>query len=197
MAGRKTPMSFEEIRRFLDGLLGDDLHAKRVLSLAGATLGVIQTASLAIGVIGRGLALARGRLTKHAIKQVDRMLSNPGIDSPHPGRPQGGPLSDRRPDYCSAHENQPRSCRDPEKPRNIKAEEAAHSHRAAAGQRRLIDTRPDSVSTIHRKIDRLSSRLPHDREPGLRHLAVSGPGFPARHRDDQQPAKTNASRRQW
>lgn len=80
MAGRKTPMSFEEIRRFLDGLLGDDLHAKRVLSLAGATLGVIQTASLAIGVIGRGLALARGRLTKHAIKQVDRMLSNPGID---------------------------------------------------------------------------------------------------------------------
>jgi len=51
-----------------------------VRSLAGATLGEIESASLAIGMIGQGLALARGRLTKHAVKQVDRMLSNRGID---------------------------------------------------------------------------------------------------------------------
>ena len=31
-------------------------------------------------MIGHGLALARGRLPKHAVKQVDRMLSNRGID---------------------------------------------------------------------------------------------------------------------
>lgn len=80
MAAKRTHMSFDDVQRFLEGLLGDDLHAKRILSLAGATLGVIETASLAIGAIGQGLALARGRLTKHAIKQVDRMLSNPGID---------------------------------------------------------------------------------------------------------------------
>ena len=42
--------------------------------------GVIESASLAVAMIGQGLALARGRLTKHAIKQVDRLLSNPGID---------------------------------------------------------------------------------------------------------------------
>jgi hypothetical protein len=48
--------------------------------LAGATLGAIQSASLAVGLIGQGLALARGRLTKHATKQVDRLLSNRGID---------------------------------------------------------------------------------------------------------------------
>jgi len=52
----------------------------RVKSLAGATLGAIQSASLAVGLIGQGLALARGRLTKHAVKQVDRLLSNRGID---------------------------------------------------------------------------------------------------------------------
>ena len=74
------PLSFEGIHGFLETLFGDDLHAKRVKSLAGATLGVIESASLAIGMIGQGLALARGRLTKHAIKQVDRMLSNRGID---------------------------------------------------------------------------------------------------------------------
>jgi len=76
----KKPLSFEGVHQFLRTLFADDLHAKRVLSLAGATLGVIESASLAVAMIGQGLALARGRLTKHAIKQVDRLLSNPGID---------------------------------------------------------------------------------------------------------------------
>jgi Transposase DDE domain len=73
-------LCFDEVHGFLRGLFVDELHAKRILSLAGATLGVLETTSLAVGTIGEGLALARGRLTKHAIKQVDRLLSNPGID---------------------------------------------------------------------------------------------------------------------
>ena len=73
-------LSFEGIHDSLRTLFGADLHAKRVLSLAGATLGVIQSASLAVAMIGQGLALARGRTTKHATKQVDRLLSNQGID---------------------------------------------------------------------------------------------------------------------
>src|SRR5450631_233658 len=70
----------QEVHRFLDGLFDGDLHAKRVLSLANATLGVVRIASLAVNTIGQGLALARGLVTKHAIKQVDRLLSNQGID---------------------------------------------------------------------------------------------------------------------
>ena len=73
-------LCFAEVHRFLAGLFDGDLHAKRVLSLANATLGVIWTASLAVNTIGQGLALARGLVTKHAIKQVDRLLSNQGID---------------------------------------------------------------------------------------------------------------------
>jgi hypothetical protein len=73
-------LGFNGIHRFLDGLLGADMHAKRVLSLANATLGVVRTASLAVHTIGQGLALARGLVTKHAVKQVDRLLSNDGID---------------------------------------------------------------------------------------------------------------------
>ena len=38
-------------------------------------------ASLAVAMIGRSLAQARGLLTKHAVKQVDRLLSNPGIEA--------------------------------------------------------------------------------------------------------------------
>src|SRR6195952_4792069 len=81
-------LCFTEVHRFLAGLFEGDLHAKRVLSLANATLGVLKTASLAVHTIGHGLALARGLLSKHAIpldalasgKQVDRLLSNQGID---------------------------------------------------------------------------------------------------------------------
>jgi hypothetical protein len=71
---------FADARSFVGGVFGADLHAKRIDSLAGATLGVMQSASLAVAIIGQALALAKGLVTKHAIKQVDRMLSNNGID---------------------------------------------------------------------------------------------------------------------
>src|SRR6187455_3616643 len=71
---------FQDVRSFLDNVLSEDTHAKRVDSLANAALGVMTGASLAVAVIGRSLAQARGLLTKHAVKQVDRLLSNPGID---------------------------------------------------------------------------------------------------------------------
>jgi hypothetical protein len=69
-------VGFDGVHGFLNNLFDGDMHAKRVLSLANATLGVIRTASLAVNTIGQGLALARGLTTKHAIKQVDRLLSN-------------------------------------------------------------------------------------------------------------------------
>ena len=69
-----------EVHGFLSGLFADDLHAKRVSSLADATLGALRGASLAVSVIGAGLAAAKGLNVRHATKQVDRLLSNPGID---------------------------------------------------------------------------------------------------------------------
>jgi hypothetical protein len=71
---------FEDVRGFIGDLYGHDLHAKRVDALAGATLGVMAGASLAVAVIGQALAQARGLVTKHAVKQVDRLMSNQGID---------------------------------------------------------------------------------------------------------------------
>src|SRR4051794_37859000 len=74
-------MQFQDVRSFLGSVLSEDIHAKRVDSLANAALGVMTGASLAVAMIGRSLAQARGLLTKHAVKQVDRLLSNPGIEA--------------------------------------------------------------------------------------------------------------------
>lgn len=68
-----------DVRRFLDGVFAGYVHAKRIASLANGTLGVMTGASLAVSMIGHALAQARGLLTKHAVKQVDRLLSNAGI----------------------------------------------------------------------------------------------------------------------
>jgi hypothetical protein len=72
--------SINQVRQVLGGVLGQDLHAKRVASLCDATLGVLRGASLAVCTIGHGLAAARGLNSKHATKQVDRLLSNPNIN---------------------------------------------------------------------------------------------------------------------
>ena len=77
---RKQKIGERDVFKFLDTLFGKDLHAKRVLSLSHATLGAIHSASLAIHLIGIGMAEARGVLPKHAIKQVDGLLSNNGIN---------------------------------------------------------------------------------------------------------------------
>src|SRR5271166_2301406 len=64
---------------FLKRAFSGSLHAKRILSLANGTLGVLTGASLAVSVIGHALAQARGLADRHAIKQVDRLLSNAGV----------------------------------------------------------------------------------------------------------------------
>jgi hypothetical protein len=61
----RTQIGFEGIRSFLESLFEGDVHAMRVYSMANATLGVLSSASLAVHVIGQGLAHSRGLITKH------------------------------------------------------------------------------------------------------------------------------------
>lgn len=69
-------VNFNKANNFLLKLFKNDVHASRVLSISNAVLGVITAASLAISMIGQGLATAKGKTTKHTVKQVDRLLSN-------------------------------------------------------------------------------------------------------------------------
>jgi len=55
-ADRSLGRRLKDINAFIETVCQHDLHAKRVASLAGATLGVMASASLAVALIGQGLA---------------------------------------------------------------------------------------------------------------------------------------------
>lgn len=69
----------EEVKHFISHQLQAHMHSKRRDSLSDAVIGVLTSGSLQPSKIGRGLAAARGILPKHAIKQIDRFLSNEDI----------------------------------------------------------------------------------------------------------------------
>jgi len=66
----------KSVLALVDQVFEDDLHARTVLSLSTGVLGVLHAALLGIHAIGRGLAAAKGLNSKHATKQIDRLLSN-------------------------------------------------------------------------------------------------------------------------
>jgi len=69
-----------DVHAHVSELFLEDMHARRVLSLANGVVGVIHATALSIHAIGHGLALAKGGASKHAIKQVDRLLGNDKLD---------------------------------------------------------------------------------------------------------------------
>jgi hypothetical protein len=75
----RTMTSTTRTRDFVDELFGETLHSKRVRSLSDAVTGALHAASLSIHAIGIALAATAELTQKHAIKQVDRLLSNAGI----------------------------------------------------------------------------------------------------------------------
>ena len=75
-ARKRSKVSPEHVHRLVASLVGDHMHAKRVLSLSSGVVGTIHAASLGVHAIGLGLADVVGLEKKHAVKQIDRLLSN-------------------------------------------------------------------------------------------------------------------------
>ncbi len=69
----------EELDELMGEVFGGEIHAQRVASLSDGVDGVLHAASLGVRAIGHGLAVANGLAPRHAIKQVDRLLSNPKL----------------------------------------------------------------------------------------------------------------------
>jgi hypothetical protein len=73
---KPQPIRAQQVQSVVEHVFGEPLHAKQVESLSNAALGVIHSAALNIHSIGAGMAGSRGVQPRHAVKQVDRLLSN-------------------------------------------------------------------------------------------------------------------------
>lgn len=75
----KAGLNAASIERFLADVLEVDWHVATLRSVSLGTLGVLHAVSLCIHVIGRAAAWARDKDPKHAVKQIDRLLSNENV----------------------------------------------------------------------------------------------------------------------
>ena len=73
-------LGVKHTREFLDALFGLDMHAARIESLSNGVAGVLAAAVLSIHAIGHAYAVLAGTKAKSGIKQIDRLLSNGGIE---------------------------------------------------------------------------------------------------------------------
>jgi hypothetical protein len=78
--GRRNTLRLTHTRGFVKDVFGMDLHAMRVVSLANGVVGVLNAAVLSIHAIGQAYARTAKITPKSGVKQVDRLLSNDGID---------------------------------------------------------------------------------------------------------------------
>ncbi len=74
------PVNTLQVKTLLVNAFTSHLHAKRLSSLNDSILGALTSHSLQPSKMGDGLAEAKGLLPKHARKQVDRLISNKGIN---------------------------------------------------------------------------------------------------------------------
>lgn len=73
-------LTVKQTRAVLDDIFLDDIHAKRVASLANGVAGALAASRASIHAIGRAYAELEGIQIKSAVKQIDRLLSNEGIE---------------------------------------------------------------------------------------------------------------------
>jgi hypothetical protein len=72
-------LDLDHTRQFVHGIFHEQVHAKRVLSLANGVAGVLQAAVLSVHAIGQAYAALAEITPKSAVKQIDRMLSNSAL----------------------------------------------------------------------------------------------------------------------
>jgi hypothetical protein len=73
-------MSPAAVERFVEDLVGDELHVKQIKSLTHGVIGALYADRAGVAAIGRAAARERDVEDKHAVKQFDRYLSNDKLD---------------------------------------------------------------------------------------------------------------------
>lgn len=78
----KSLLSVEQTRGFMDEVFGEHLHAALVRSMSNGVSGVLNATLASVAAIGRAYAELAKISSKSGIKQVDRLLSNEGVQLP-------------------------------------------------------------------------------------------------------------------
>ena len=79
MGKQRSTLRLAPIRAFAEVLFDEDLHAKRVESLANGVAGVLSAAMLTIHAIGQAYAAMAHIQARSGVKQLNRLLSNVGV----------------------------------------------------------------------------------------------------------------------
>lgn len=74
-------LRLRESLRLVQDIFLQDMHAARVASLANAVAGVLACASVCIHAIGAAYAALADITAKSGVKQIDRLLSNDGLNT--------------------------------------------------------------------------------------------------------------------
>lgn len=77
---RKRVFSLEHTRDVLEDVFGEDVHLARVRSLANGVAGVLNATMVSVSAVGRAYAEVAHIGPKSGVKQVDRLLSNDGVE---------------------------------------------------------------------------------------------------------------------
>ena len=77
---RRSKLDRLHTEQFAAELFEDDLHVKRVESLANGVTGVLRAAALSVHAIGEAYSEVARTKPRYGVKQVDRFLSNRAID---------------------------------------------------------------------------------------------------------------------
>ncbi len=73
-------LGVKHTRGLIEALLQEDTHAARLASLTNGVAGVLSAAVLSIHAIGQAYARLAGITAKSGVEQIDRLLSNQGVD---------------------------------------------------------------------------------------------------------------------
>lgn len=77
---RNQLFNLDHTRDVLDEIFGEDVHLARVRSMANGVTGVLNATMVSVSAIGRAYAEMAHIGPKSGVKQVDRLLSNVGVD---------------------------------------------------------------------------------------------------------------------
>jgi len=77
---RRTLFDLAHTRGIVHGVFDEDMHQARVESIANAVAGTLDASRVSVAAIGRAYAELADISPKSGVKQVDRLLSNKGVE---------------------------------------------------------------------------------------------------------------------